>query len=154
MIVMGLGGLWHGAALSYLAWGLLHGLLLVIERPFLFFLDGFSRNRIVGQAVTAFRILFVFACVSLAWVFFKLPNFDHALSFYAGMFTDQPVANPIRIYRSIALIYALPVILQHLMPRDNFAEFRQRLEPYLYGAMAVLTIVEAGPDTTFIYFQF
>ncbi len=35
MIVMGLGGLWHGAGLSYLMWGLLHGVLLVIERPLL-----------------------------------------------------------------------------------------------------------------------
>ena len=35
MIVMGLGGLWHGAGLGYLMWGLLHGLLLVIERPLL-----------------------------------------------------------------------------------------------------------------------
>src|SRR6476646_144804 len=33
MIVMGLGGLWHGAGVSYLMWGLLHGLLLVLERP-------------------------------------------------------------------------------------------------------------------------
>ena len=33
MIVMGLGGLWHGAGLGYLMWGLLHGLLLVLERP-------------------------------------------------------------------------------------------------------------------------
>ena len=35
MIVMGLGGLWHGAGLGYLMWGLLHGLLLVLERPLL-----------------------------------------------------------------------------------------------------------------------
>src|SRR5882762_1324750 len=65
MIVMGLGGLWHGAALSYLAWGLLHGFLLVIERPFLFFLDGLSSNRMLGRAVIAFRMLLVFTCVSL-----------------------------------------------------------------------------------------
>jgi D-alanyl-lipoteichoic acid acyltransferase DltB (MBOAT superfamily) len=32
MIVMGLGGLWHGAALSYLARGTMHGVLLVLER--------------------------------------------------------------------------------------------------------------------------
>ena len=32
MIVMGLGGLWHGAALGYLAWGAMHGVLLVLER--------------------------------------------------------------------------------------------------------------------------
>src|ERR1700704_458064 len=35
MIVMGLGGLLHGAGLGYLMWGLLHGLLLVMERPML-----------------------------------------------------------------------------------------------------------------------
>src|ERR1700730_3466793 len=35
MIVMGLGGLWHGAGISYLMWGLLHGFFLVIERPFI-----------------------------------------------------------------------------------------------------------------------
>ena len=154
MIVMGLGGLWHGAALSYLAWGLLHSFFLVIERPFLFYFDALRRNTMFGQAVAGFRMLFVFTCVSLAWVLFKLPNLDHALSFFGGMFTNQHVENHIRIYRSLALIYALPVVLQHLIPRDWFSGFRQRLEPYLYGTMAVLTLVEAGPDTTFIYFQF
>ena len=29
-----------------------------------------------------------------------------------------------------------------------------KLDPYLYGAMAALMLVEAGPDTAFIYFQF
>ena len=154
MIVMGLGGLWHGAAFSYLAWGLLHGLFLVIERPMLAGLEGLSKIRMLGEAVTALRILVVFGCVSLAWVFFKLPNIDHALSFFGGMFTDGPIANPARIYRSLALIYALPVILQHLMPRDWRAISWQRLDPYLYGLMAVLMLIEAGPDTSFIYFQF
>ncbi len=154
MIVMGLGGLWHGAALSYLAWGLLHGLLLVIERPLLPGLERLSRNIVLGQAFTVCRMLVVFGCVSFAWIFFKLPNFDHALSFIDGMFSDHAVVNPIRIYRSIALIYALPVILQHLMPRDWFEPSRHELLPYLYGIMAVLALVEAGPDTSFIYFQF
>ena len=154
MIVMGLGGLWHGAGLSYLAWGLLHGLFLVIERPSLPGLERLSNNRVLGQAVTVLRVLLVFACVSLAWVFFKLPNIDHALSYFGGMFTESPIANPARIYRSLALIYALPVFLQHVMPRDWLAAPRQALEPYLYGSMAVLMLVEAGPDTSFIYFQF
>ena len=154
MIVMGLGGLWHGAALSYLAWGLLHGTLLVVERPFLFVLDSLSRKRMFCVAVTALRILVVFTCVSIAWVLFKLPHFDHAVGFFTGMFADHTAANPIRIYRSVALIYALPVILQHLIPTGGFETYRKKLEPYLYGLMAVLTFAEAGPDTTFIYFQF
>ncbi len=154
MIVMGLGGLWHGAALSYLAWGLLHGLFLVIERPILSGLDGLSKNRMLGRTFTALRVLFVFACVSFAWVFFKLPNIEHAVGFFGGMFTETEVTNPTRIYRSLALIYALPVILQHLMPRDWFGTSRQGLEPFLYGLMTVLMLVEAGADTSFIYFQF
>jgi alginate O-acetyltransferase complex protein AlgI len=154
MIVMGLGGLWHGAALSYLAWGLLHGLFLVIERPLLPGLERLSKVRILGQSVAALRMLVVFGCVSLAWVFFKLPNIDHALSYFAGMFIEGPIANPARIYRSLALIYALPVMLQHLMPTDWVEKSRPGLEPYVYGIMAALMLVEAGPDTSFIYFQF
>jgi alginate O-acetyltransferase complex protein AlgI len=152
MIVMGLGGLWHGAAFSYLAWGLLHGLFLVAERPILSGLDGLSRME--GPIFNALRMLLVFACVSLAWVFFKLPNIDHALSFFEGMFADIQTANPARIYRSLALIYAMPVILQHLMPRDWLEKSRLGLEPYLYAAMTALMFVEAGADTSFIYFQF
>ena len=154
MIVMGLGGLWHGAALSYLVWGLLHGLFLVLERPFLPLFDKPSENRNLTRAIASLRILMVFACVSLAWIFFKLTDFNHALSFFAGMFNDPPIPHPARVYRSLALIYALPVILQPLMPYLLRAPLGARLEPYLYGAMAALMLVEAGPDTSFIYFQF
>jgi alginate O-acetyltransferase complex protein AlgI len=154
MVVMGLGGLWHGAALSYLAWGLLHGLFLVTERRFLSRLDGLSENKMWGRAVTTLRILTVFACVSFAWILFKLPDFGHALDFMGGMLNEAPILHPARIYRSLALIYSLPVILQHLTPGIWRKALWQRLEPYSYGAMAALMFVEAGPDTSFIYFQF
>jgi len=101
MIVMGLGGLWHGAALSYLAWGLLHGTLLVVERPFLFVLDSLSRNGVFCGAVTALRILVVFTCVSIAWVFFKLPHFDHAVGFFTGMFADHTASEANILSRAI-----------------------------------------------------
>jgi alginate O-acetyltransferase complex protein AlgI len=154
MVVMGLGGLWHGAALSYLAWGLLHGFFLVIERPFLSRLDTRSGDTPWNHVSTVARIIIVFACISLAWVFFRLPNFDHALSFLGGMFGENQISQPTSIYRSLALIYALPVIVQHLAPRQWLAKGRQRFEPYLYGTMAALMLVEAGPETSFIYFQF
>jgi alginate O-acetyltransferase complex protein AlgI len=154
MVVMGLGGLWHGAALSYLSWGLLHGFFLVAERPFLSKLDLLSGNTLWNHAATALRITIVFACVSLAWVFFKLPDFEHALSFLEGMFTENHISQPVRIYRSLALIYSFPVILQHLAPWQWLGNWQQRFEPYLYGTMAALMLVEAGPETSFIYFQF
>jgi len=149
MIVMGLGGLWHGAGLSYLMWGLMHGLLLVIERPFL------ERLTSIDSAVfRATRISFIFVCVSILWVFFKLPNFDHAVSYLSGMFTPSTNPNPPKLFYNLALLYSLPVMIQHFAFRSFFERKLYNLEPYLYGAMAVLMYLEAGPETSFIYFQF
>ena len=149
MIVMGLGGLWHGAGLSYLMWGLLHGLLLVLERPLL------ARLQSADSAVfRAARISFVFLCVTMLWIFFKLPNFDHAVGYLTGMFTPSTNPAPPKLFYNLALLYSLPVIIQHLAPRRFFERTLRGAEPYLYGAMAALMYLEAGPETSFIYFQF
>jgi alginate O-acetyltransferase complex protein AlgI len=148
MIVMGLGGLWHGAGLGYLMWGLLHGLLLVLERPLL------ARLASIDFAMfRAARMIVVFVCVTMLWIFFKLPNFDHAVGYLAGMFTPSTNPNPTKLFYSLALLYSLPVMIQHL----GFRPFEGRLrwaETYLYGSMAALMYLEAGPETSFIYFQF
>jgi alginate O-acetyltransferase complex protein AlgI len=149
MIVMGLGGLWHGAGLSYLVWGLLHGLLLVSERPLI---RGLRSSD--SAAFRAVRIGFVFVCVTMLWIFFKLPNFDHALSYLSGMFTSTTNPNPPKLYRDLALLYALPVIIQHFVSGPLFEGKLRSWEPYLYGFMAALMYLEAGPETAFIYFQF
>ena len=154
MIVMGLGGLWHGAGISYLAWGLLHGLFLVIERPLLPAIERLAAVPFLGRAVTTARVLVVFFCVSFAWVFFKLPSFEHALDYLSGMVIDQVPPMPAHIYRSLALVYTLPVLIQHFVSAGWLVAPRLKLEPYLYGAMAAVMLVEAGPDTVFIYFQF
>jgi alginate O-acetyltransferase complex protein AlgI len=149
MIVMGLGGLWHGAGASYLVWGLMHGLLLVVERPFI------GRLPFTDSAVfRAVRIGVVFVCVTLLWIFFKLPNFDHAVSYLTGMFTFGTNPNPPKLFYNLALLYSLPVMIQHLASRSLFERTLRGAEPYLYGAMAALMYLEAGPNTSFIYFQF
>ena len=149
MIVMGLGGLWHGAGLGYLLWGLLHGVLLVIERPLL--------ARLATINSVAFRVArmgFVFVCVTTLWIFFKLPNFDHAVSYLSGMFTSSTNPNPPKLFYDLALLYSLPVLIQHLVSRSRFEQTIRSAEPYLYGLMAALMYLEAGPETSFIYFQF
>ena len=149
MIVMGLGGLWHGAGLGYLLWGLLHGVLLVIERPFLARLA-----TIDSAAFRTARMGFVFVCVTMLWIFFKLPNFDHAISYLSGMFTSSTNPNPPKLFYNLALLYSLPVMIQHLVPRARFEQTLGGAEPYLYGLMTALMYLEAGPETSFIYFQF
>jgi D-alanyl-lipoteichoic acid acyltransferase DltB (MBOAT superfamily) len=148
MIVMTLGGLWHGASLSYALWGMLHGLFLVIERPFLKWFGN------AGPTVQLIRMGVVFLCVTMLWIFFKLPNFDHALGYLQGMFTATANPNPTKLFYNLALLYSLPVIIQHLGAGAFVSAKLPRFEPYLYGALAALAYLDAGPDTAFIYFQF
>ncbi|WP_398470955.1 MBOAT family O-acyltransferase [Tardiphaga sp.] len=151
MIVMSLGGLWHGAGLSYLVWGFLHGGLLVVERPFLPLL-----NKISHPALALARALVVFVCVSFLWIFFKLPSFEHAASYIYGMlFGVTNLENPAKVYRTLAIVYALPVVIQHTSDlRGLLATKCRHVEPFAYGALVALMFVEAGPDSSFIYFQF
>ena len=127
----------------------MHGLLLVLERPVL--------ARLGSIDLAAFRVArmtLVFVCVTMLWIFFKLPNFDHAVGYLAGMFAPATNPNPTKLFYSLALLCSLPVMIQHLGFRP-LSEGRLRwAEPYLYGAMAALMYLEAGPDTSFIYFQF
>lgn len=148
MIVMTLGGLWHGASLSYALWGLLHGLLLVIERPFL----ALFRNP--GPVVRATRMGTVFLCVTMLWIFFKLPDFNHALAYLHGMFVPTTNPNPTKLFYNLALLYSLPVMIQHLRIGAMVSTSLRRWEPYLYGTLGALAFLEAGPDAAFIYFQF
>ncbi|MEK9283055.1 MULTISPECIES: MBOAT family O-acyltransferase [unclassified Bradyrhizobium] len=148
MIVMTLGGLWHGASLSYALWGMLHGAFLVIERPFLKLLDE------AGPTIRILRMGIVFLCVTMLWIFFKLPNFDHALAYLQGMFVPTTNPNPTKLFYNLALLYSLPVIIQHLGISGLVDGKWRRWEPYLYGALGALAYLEAGPDAAFIYFQF
>jgi alginate O-acetyltransferase complex protein AlgI len=54
----------------------------------------------------------------------------------------------------MALLYALPVLIQHLGIGALLSGKLRRWEPYLYGALAAMAWLEAGPDAAFIYFQF
>src|SRR5262245_35175394 len=149
IIVMGLGGLWHGAGLGYLAWGLMHGVLLAVERPFLE-----TVQAVKWAALLPFRVAVVFTCVTMLWISFRLPNFDHALGYLAGMFTPSTNPNPPKLFYDLALLYSLPVIIQHLRVSSLVERRLAVWEPYLYGALGALAYLEAGPATAFIYFQF
>src|SRR5690349_6810788 len=70
MTVMTLGGLWHGAAISYAVWGIWHGVALVLER-----MAG-GNDSAKGGVFAIARGAFVFAVVTLGWLLFKLPNFS------------------------------------------------------------------------------
>jgi D-alanyl-lipoteichoic acid acyltransferase DltB (MBOAT superfamily) len=81
-ITMTLGGLWHGAALKFILWGAIHGLLLVINNVWrkinAFFNSKLNLNTVVSTALT-------FAVVTAAWVPFRAATMKGTLIMWRGM---------------------------------------------------------------------
>jgi alginate O-acetyltransferase complex protein AlgI len=148
MIVMLLGGLWHGAAWSFAVWGLWHAIGLALERPWL------ATNRSEGRsrAVLALRMFVVFHFVTIGWLFFKLQDFTEAWSYLGILFHGQ-VAGASRSLLCLTAVYCACVAGYHIA-----GACRHRIPGWLkqvaYGAMLFLIITSAGPKTPFIYFQF
>jgi alginate O-acetyltransferase complex protein AlgI len=86
MITMLLGGLWHGAGWTFVIWGGLHGIYLVINNAWVAirmrFLPGFPVNHSIwkwcARAVT-------FGAVVVGWVFFRAENYQQAVGLLQGM---------------------------------------------------------------------
>jgi alginate O-acetyltransferase complex protein AlgI len=78
MITMLLGGLWHGASWSFVFWGAGHGTLLAVERGL--------RGRVRVRVPDGFRRTFVFLCVTVLWVPFRLDNVSLVGRWLSAMF--------------------------------------------------------------------
>src|ERR1700722_4381570 len=90
MITMLLGGLWHGAAWTFVAWGALHGLYLCINHAWINYGPPIPERLARPAGVAGF--LLTFLAVVVAWVFFRADSLASALSVLSDM------ADPGRIF--------------------------------------------------------
>lgn len=75
LIVFSLSGLWHGAAWTFVIWGVLHGIMVSLEKPF---------KKIFSKKYVAWFMTFVF--VNLSWILFRSEDLSQALMFYKKIF--------------------------------------------------------------------
>lgn len=75
-------GIWHGANWTFIVWGLFHGVCQVIEKML-----GLQKCETNNALVRAVRILFTFALVTLAWVFFRMPTIEDGWGVISNMVT-------------------------------------------------------------------
>lgn len=92
MIVMLLGGLWHGAAWTFVFWGALHGGFLVVNHVWRNVV-GVRLGRLDVALLPIYGAL-TFMLVVVAWVFFRAPTFGTALNVLSGMFSPSVVSLP------------------------------------------------------------
>jgi len=149
-VVMLLGGLWHGAAWSYLIWGGFHGIALAFERFIL------KRVHIPSHPlINLLRVVSVFIFVTFAWLLFALPEFSHVILFIKSVINNTRSVMDMHTISTI-IIYSFPVIIYHfhyyLQTRIEFDW--QWVRPISYGTMLFLLITNSGSAGKFIYFQF
>lgn len=149
MLVMLLGGLWHGAGWNFIFWGALHGALLVIGR---LLPDSQGRWLGIGKLV-----LFQLA-VMLTWVAFREPSLEAILT-AAGRGSawwgrDTAVAMAL-LAGILAFSWAEGwlesrfILITRLMQRTPLP-----LLSVVYGCLLFLALIGAGSATTFIYQRF
>ncbi len=97
MIVMLLGGLWHGAGWTFIIWGGLHGIMLVINHMWRAVGRGVAKDH--GEArypviTRGICMILTFAAVSAAWVVFRADSLDAAMRLYAGLFGMNGIILP------------------------------------------------------------
>ena len=155
LITMLLGGLWHGAAWTFVAWGGYHGLLLAIERA------AGERGSGDGNAIgVIIRRLLTFHLVCIGWVFFRAESFDSLWVFIARMFTIWDLGSIGQTQGlAWALLLATLVTAQGLLGETGRgARIWCRLPAPVQGAALALLVVAAGllhvDRVAFIYFQF
>jgi alginate O-acetyltransferase complex protein AlgI len=153
MVVMVLGGIWHGASTTFVAWGVLHGAALAIERRL-----GLHRpGRFDGRPALAIAWFLVVQAVVLAsWVFFRCTSARQALAFLAN-FASLTFSTRTR-FPAWGLIFTLPVVAMHvrglLVEKGVVGPPGPSEEAILAGVMLSAVLTCNGDGNAFLYFQF
>jgi alginate O-acetyltransferase complex protein AlgI len=149
-------GLWHGAGLTFIVWGLYHGSLLILER--------YTHLRwrpagMIGIAVT-------FVLVTIGWVFFRAPTLAAAGHYLSAMFllgppvSDyRPVATYLTLdmlaYLALALIFAfVPMERLYRLRFDRPSVLATQLGLSAASLVYSSLLLAANSFNPFIYFRF
>ncbi|MAE65454.1 MAG: membrane-bound O-acyltransferase family protein [Phycisphaeraceae bacterium] len=160
MGTMLLGGLWHGASWTFVAWGGLHGAYLVGERLTKRLVKD---SRFVQWGVVRFAAgigTFLLVCVS--YVFFRSDRFDRAFGTIGSMLgryphDQRPLLSDAQV--ATALIVTVLMLTVHwLMRGHNLEAVAQKCPAWIrvlvIAVMLVAIVTMPGEDRAFIYFQF
>lgn len=154
LLVMLLGGLWHGASWTFVAWGLFHGLLLVMHRAIPW--PKWTQQ----PALQLVWIVGTFLLVCIGWVFFRAQTFTDAGIMIQHLLlpTGGMILEPVAV--ATILLCFLAVLLEHgLLDIIHFARWERRVPAPLMGAsLAALLMITCvffpNSAKAFIYFQF
>ena len=159
MLTMLLGGLWHGANFTFVAWGGLHGAALAVTRA----VERARARRGVPRRTTfvgrAVAVVLTFHFVCAAWIFFRAPTFTDAARFFHQLATLTAFHGNL----PPAVLAALGAGLgSHFLPDRLGDSARTRFSTLpapaqgvlLFAAAVIVRHMEGAEAVPFVYFQF
>jgi alginate O-acetyltransferase complex protein AlgI len=156
MLTMLLGGLWHGAAWTFVIWGALHGTYLIVEK----LLKKINPLKIGPYNGLLFAFL-TYTLVNFTWVFFRAREFVTAKNMIVSMLYLNGDGAKILGTFDIVKVFTLIIILflcHWVMRNTSLKEVGQKTPSWLLGcvwaAMFILICIAQGSGEQFIYFQF
>lgn len=159
MITMLLGGLWHGAAWTFVIWGGLHGFYLMAER---WLKSLFASSPIVKYKIMQFIFMLItFFCVMLAFVLFRAEDLPQAFSIVMGLFSmqeNQALIKWDKWTQVVSLSFVLLFLCQRFYKNSDMHEVIARMpviiRSVLLALALILILISSGDSDAFIYFQF
>jgi alginate O-acetyltransferase complex protein AlgI len=161
LLVFVLCGLWHGAAWTFLAWGLYHGIWLIVER-----ITGTGRAE--PTSCIALRRLGTLVLVMIGWVFFRTTSLPQAGEFLHAMIVprDGPLALPVALAlnnRNVMILLLAGLVA--VLPRNASGArliVAQPLAPWALVRMAAIGflvlyavgVLASATYNPFLYFRF
>lgn len=154
-LTMLVSGLWHGAAFTFLAWGALHALFLVLERvtrwP--------QKLRQIPALEFPLRLL-IFIQVLLAWNYFRAESFEQAHQIFAKLFSGGFSTAFVSkfpdavIFLCLGLLIELSMYVKNRFPATKQLYYRLNLDVLVMVIALLACLFLRGEQAQFIYFQF
>ncbi len=154
-LTMLVGGLWHGANWTFVAWGALNGSFLVIEKAW-HDMRGVKVKRTdqMSWSEALLRGFIVFNLITFTRIFFRSPDFKTAIEVLRAI--GSPVVRTADIHPGLVLIPLATVAYMLASPlRRRILAWKPTVgQAVAYGAVAALMVYFGASNAEFIYFQF
>jgi len=158
-ITMLLGGLWHGAAWTFVVWGAYHGIIISITHMIRESRIGKFFSNKQGKLLTVCMWLFTFYLVCIGWVFFRAENIGDAFSIIAFLHVPDTSIAAAPYAGAILALVAVTVFFIHALDysiirfREGILKRYWLVLPLLIAGQTFMILI-GEPGYEFIYFQF
>jgi len=162
-ITMFLGGLWHGANWTFVIWGLLHALYLILQRVCESLFSNFTLKKpLFRKLIDAAKILLTFSMVTYAWIFFRSESMSVALLISRKIFyLEQPfykLTTQLTFTLKGLMLITIVLLFELLSRRARITTIYFSKISFRYACILIMlwsiSLFGTFRGSTFIYFQF